>query len=92
MFGALGTIEDPYIRRHNPDQDVMRSAAMMTVAEWRKRAHDCLAASRLTSDRDGQLGWLALSDAWLKCAEWRDREKLGHNETPVAGPHSATAS
>jgi hypothetical protein len=64
---------------------------MMSVADWRKRAHDCLAASRLASDRDGQLGWLVLADAWLKCAEWRDREKIGRDETPVAGLHTATA-
>ena len=30
-------------------------AAMMTVADCRKRAHDCMAAARRTSDRDGQL-------------------------------------
>ena len=63
----------------------------MTVADWRKRAYDCLAASKLASDRDGQLGWLVLSEAWLKCAEWRDREKIGRNETLIAGLHTATA-
>jgi hypothetical protein len=65
---------------------------MMTVADWRKRAHDCMTASRLAADRDGQLGWQALSDAWLKCAEWRDREKLTPKETPVAQPYTPTAS
>ena len=54
---------------------------MMTVAEWRKRAQDCITASRLASDKDAQLQWLALSDVWLKCSEWREREKFSDQAT-----------
>jgi hypothetical protein len=46
---------------------------MMTVADWRKRAHDCMEASRQAPSREGQIQWQALSEAWLKCAEQRDR-------------------
>jgi len=72
---------------------------MMTVAEWRKRAHDCMTASRLASDRNGQSGWQALSDAWVLVADWRDREQRGHKELsvsdnamPIASPNTAVAS
>lgn len=64
---------------------------MMTVAEWRKRAHDCMTASRLAPDREGQLGWQALSDAWLAVAEWRDREKISGSERRVVEPFIETA-
>jgi hypothetical protein len=71
---------------------------MMSVADWRKRAHECREASRLASDREGQSGWQALSDAWLKCAEWRDREEVSikelrasHIETPLASPNRTSA-
>ena len=70
---------------------MLGALAMMTVADWRKRAHDCMAASKLASDRDGQLGWQMLSEAWLKCAEWRDRENIGGNGRPAAGPHTVIA-
>jgi hypothetical protein len=53
--------------------------AMMSVADWRKRAIDCKEAARLAPDQDGQTGWRALSDAWLLSAEWRDRERLSGN-------------
>lgn len=61
---------------------------MMTVAAWRKRAHDCMAAARLAPDEDGQLGWQRLSNTWLMCAEWADREKLSGKSTEmrVVGP------
>jgi len=70
----------------------------MSVSDWRKRAHACKEASRLASDREGQSGWQALSDAWLKCAEWRDREEVSikelrdsHIETPLASPDRTAA-
>src|ERR1700675_3456858 len=59
---------------------------MMTVAEWRKRAQDCITASRLASDKDAQLQWLALSDVWLKCSEWREREKFSDQATRAMRP------
>jgi hypothetical protein len=64
---------------------------MMTIEERRKRAHACMAASRLTSDRDAQLqwqslaeGWLTLIEAWPASAEQRERGKPSDNEAPVA--------
>jgi hypothetical protein len=63
---------------------------MMTTADWRKRAHDCMAASLLATDRDGQLQWQALSEAWLKCAELRDHGKSSRNETLLADSVAAT--
>src|SRR5271155_1595705 len=92
-FGALGTIEVPAVLRKNAHRTnaLCGVAAMMTVADCRKRAHDCIAAARLTSDRDGQLHWQRLSDAWLMFAEHLGRGKSSYNETPVAaaGPVAA---
>jgi hypothetical protein len=64
---------------------------MMTVVDWRKKAHDCMTASQRASDRDGQSGWRALSEAWLVCAEWRDRVKFDDNATRVVRAVSANA-
>ena len=51
---------------------------MMTVEEWRKRAHACTAASRRTSDREAQLQWESLSEAWLNlCEIWPGPAKQG---------------
>jgi hypothetical protein len=49
---------------------------MMSLEDWRQRTHDRISASRRASDREDQLGWQVLSDAWVLCAEWRDREIL----------------
>jgi hypothetical protein len=64
---------------------------MMTVDEWRKRAHACMAASRNTSDRDAQVHWESLAESWLNlCDMWpgsvgrRERRKSNDNGTPVA--------
>src|ERR1700730_14284762 len=59
---------------------------MMSVAEWCKRGRDCITASRLASDKDAQLQWLALSDVWLKCSEWREREKFSDQATRAMRP------
>jgi hypothetical protein len=61
---------------------------MMSVADWRKRALDCLEAARLSSDQNGQLGWRSLADAWLQSAEWGERERLAgrSDEMRVVGP------
>jgi len=63
---------------------------MMTVDEWRKRAHACMAASRNTPDREAQLHWQSLAEAWLTlCEMWpnaaqrRERGESSTNETPV---------
>jgi hypothetical protein len=71
---------------------------MMSVSDWRKRAHACKEASRLASDREGQSGWQALSDAWIKCAEWRDREDVsikelrgGQSVRPMVSPNRTAA-
>src|ERR1700730_8502568 len=62
--------------------------AMMSEGDWRKRAQDCMAASERAPSLDGLLRWLALSYAWLECADWRDRAKFESNET--RGAVSAT--
>jgi len=66
---------------------------MMTVADCRKRAHDCMAAARLASDRVGQLHWQQLSDDWLAFPEQRGPGKSSDNETPgaAAGPVTSIA-
>jgi hypothetical protein len=65
---------------------------MMTVDEWRKRAHACMAASRRTSDRDAQLHWQSLAESWLNLceiwpgnAELRERDESDENKSSVAG-------
>jgi len=50
-----------------------------------------MAASEQISSLNGQLGWLALSYAWLQYADWRDREKFESNETRIVGPVAVTA-
>ncbi len=64
---------------------------MMTVDEWRKRAHACMAASRNTAQSDAQAQWQSLAEAWLNlCEIWpgpakqRERGEPSDNETPVA--------
>jgi hypothetical protein len=66
---------------------------MMTIEEWRKRAHACMAASRQTSDSDAQVQWQSLAEAWLNlCEIWpgaaerrqRERGKSSDNEASVA--------
>jgi hypothetical protein len=66
-------------------------AAMMTVADCRKRAHDCMVAAGLASDRDGQLQWQELSNDWLAFAELFGRGKSSDNETPVAAAGPVTS-
>ena len=62
---------------------------MMSEGELRKRAQDCVAASERTSNLDEQLRWLALSYAWLECADWRGQAKFESNE--MRGAVSAMA-
>ena len=57
---------------------------MLTVADYRKRAHDCGVEAERASDRDGQLQWRVLADLWLMFAEQFDRRESGHDETPDA--------
>jgi hypothetical protein len=55
---------------------------MMTVEEWRNRAHACKVAAERSSSPDSRLGWQELADAWLYCAELREGAKDGRKETP----------
>jgi hypothetical protein len=54
---------------------------MLTVADYRKRAHDCMVKAELATDRDGQFQWQVLADLWLMFAEQFDRGVSGYNET-----------
>jgi hypothetical protein len=87
---VLGTLEPKPILRKNVRSTRCGVVAMMTVDEWRKRAHACMAASRQTSDPDAQMQWQSLAEAWLHLceiwpgpAEQRERGKFRDNETPV---------
>lgn len=64
---------------------------MMSVADWRKRAYDCMMAAERAPNSDERVRWLALSNAWLECADWRDREKFEDNEPRIAVPVTVTA-
>lgn len=64
---------------------------MMSEGDWRKRAQDCATASEQASNMDGQLRWLALSYAWLECADWRERAKFNSNEARIVQPVTVTA-
>jgi hypothetical protein len=57
---------------------------MMTVADYRKRAHYCMMEAARAPDRDGQFQWQVLADFWLMLAEHLDHGESGHNETPAA--------
>ena len=59
-------------------------AMTMSVADFQKRAHDCMVAARLAADRDGQFQWQVLSEAWLMFAGLLGRAKSSSNEKPVA--------
>src|SRR5271170_4390865 len=83
----MGTLERKSILSKNAHST--RCVAMMTVDEWRKRAHVCMAASRNTSDRAAQLQWESLSEAWFNlceiwpgAAEQRERGKSNDNARP----------
>ena len=87
----MGTLEYKPILRKNVRSTGYGVVAMMTVDQWRKRAHACMAASRRTSDRDAQLQWESLSEAWFNlCEIWLgpakqgERGKPGDNAIPVA--------
>ena len=87
----MGTLEYKPILRKNVRSTGYGVVAMMTVDQWRKRAHACMAASRNTSDRAAQLQWESLSEAWLNlCEIWpgavdlRERGKSSDNATPIA--------
>ena len=54
---------------------------MLSVADYRKRAHDCMVEAELATDRDGQFQWRVLADLWLMFAEQFYRGESGHNET-----------
>jgi hypothetical protein len=59
---------------------------MMTVDEWRNRAHACKVAAERSFDPDSRLGWQKLADTWLYCAELREGTRDGPKETPaIAG-------
>jgi hypothetical protein len=52
---------------------------MMTVEEWRKRAHACMAASRLTSDSSARMQWQSLSEGWFTLIETRSTSAEQHD-------------
>jgi hypothetical protein len=64
---------------------------MMTVADWRRRAQECMAKSKLASDRESRLQWQELSGDWLRYAERYERLKFGGSATPVTEPVAAAA-
>jgi hypothetical protein len=55
---------------------------MLSMADSRKRADDCMMKAACASDRDGHFQWQVLADLWLMYAERVDRGKPGH-ETPA---------
>jgi hypothetical protein len=57
---------------------------MLSVADCRKRARDCMVEAELATDRDGQFQWRVLADLWLMFAEQSYRGECGHNETQNA--------
>jgi hypothetical protein len=64
---------------------------MMTIEEYRKRAHDCTAAARLASDREGQFQWRVLSEIWLMFAEQLGRGRSSYDKTLFTVPNPVTA-
>jgi hypothetical protein len=64
---------------------------MMTVADWRRRAQECTAKSKLALNQESRLQWQALSGDWLRYAELYERLKFGSSATPVTGPDAAAA-
>jgi hypothetical protein len=64
---------------------------MMSVADCRKRARDCMAAAQRASDRVEQLHWQQLSNDWLALTELFGRGKSDNNETLVAAAGPVTA-
>lgn len=73
------------------DQALCGVATMMTVEEYRKRAHDCTAAARLASDREGQFQWQVLSEIWLMFAEQLGSGKSSHDKTLLSVPSPGMA-
>lgn len=70
---------------------VVWSIRVLTVADYRKRADECLVKADLASDRDGKFQWWVLADLWRISAEQSDRRKFGSNKTPDAAANKTGA-
>jgi hypothetical protein len=58
---------------------------MLTVADYRKRADDCMSEAERASDQDGKFQWRVLGDLWRMLAQQSD----GENRISVASPSCA---
>jgi hypothetical protein len=63
----------------------------MNVADWRQRAHDCMAAAQAASNPQAQLQWLILYDSWRRFADLRERGQSIFIEKQASISATATA-